>query len=142
MPPSAGSLTPAAQGGPIVLLNVSDIRSDALLLTPEGVRVVRLPELTPSGVKIQVGDLLGALQNAQDPTSDQDLRDGADERLLSVPAGCETLLQARCWMHWASPNRLRPANRGLDCGSARPVCCRFCHYTRPGTTPTTRVGRR
>jgi hypothetical protein len=84
MPPSAGSLTAAAQDGPIVLLSVSDIRSDALLLTPEGVDVVRLPELTPSGVKTQVDELLGALQNAQDPTSDQDLRDGADERLLSV----------------------------------------------------------
>lgn len=47
--PVAGLLA-AADKGPIVLINVTGIRSDALVLTREKVEVVPLPELTPDAV--------------------------------------------------------------------------------------------
>ncbi|MEA5366224.1 CHAT domain-containing protein [Amycolatopsis sp., V23-08] len=43
----------AAQRGPIVLLNVSTYRSDAIALTADGVRVIPLPAVNPAEVKRQ-----------------------------------------------------------------------------------------
>lgn len=52
--PDAGALLRAAAEGPIVVVNVSVYRCDALLVTPDGVDTVPLPGLTPQTVEEQV----------------------------------------------------------------------------------------
>jgi hypothetical protein len=52
--PGLDELLPAAQEGPIITVNVSAYRSDAIILTPQGVQVVPLPDLTPEAVVEQV----------------------------------------------------------------------------------------
>jgi len=61
-PPDAAELASCASGGPAVVLNVSEIRSDALILTSRGVTVLPLPGLTPGAVRQQAIAHLGALQ--------------------------------------------------------------------------------
>ncbi|MEU6022626.1 CHAT domain-containing protein [Micromonospora sp. NPDC047134] len=50
-PASAETLLAAASAGPIVLLNVSRYRSDAIVLTTNGIEVIRLPGLDPDEVQ-------------------------------------------------------------------------------------------
>jgi tetratricopeptide (TPR) repeat protein len=54
LPPGLDDLMAQAQEGPIAVLNVSSYRSDALLLTPSGIRSVPLPGLTPEAVRARV----------------------------------------------------------------------------------------
>ena len=82
LPPPVEELLGAASQGPIVLLNVSDIRSDALLLTSTGVEVVPLPELTPDSVAVQVEKFMTALDLYNSPR----LADHAEQQLLDVLA--------------------------------------------------------
>ena len=58
-PLPVAELRAAAQDGPVVLVNITEIRSDALLLTPEGVQVVPLA-LTPQAVQDQTAAFLAA----------------------------------------------------------------------------------
>jgi tetratricopeptide (TPR) repeat protein len=60
--PDAAELASCASGGPAVVLNVSEIRSDALILTSQGVTVLPLPGLTPDAMRQQATAHLGALQ--------------------------------------------------------------------------------
>lgn len=50
-PPSAEELAGCAADTPVVVLNVSEIRSDALILTSEGVTVLPLPGATPAEIR-------------------------------------------------------------------------------------------
>ncbi|MGA5171265.1 CHAT domain-containing protein [Streptomyces lavendulocolor] len=54
LPPSPAELREAAAEGPIVLINVNGQRSDAILITPDRVRALPLPGLTPDAVARQV----------------------------------------------------------------------------------------
>ncbi|MEV0902443.1 CHAT domain-containing protein [Actinoplanes sp. NPDC049802] len=67
-PPRLESLLPAAEGGPVVILNVSRWRCDALIVEPSGVRAVALPDLTHQGVTDQVNGYLGAVQTYETET--------------------------------------------------------------------------
>ncbi|WP_217142501.1 CHAT domain-containing protein [Streptomyces sp. AC627_RSS907] len=49
-PPELDELLEAAADGPVVLINVSGYRSDALIVRPSGVTVVGLPDVTPDSV--------------------------------------------------------------------------------------------
>jgi len=69
---------PADDDGRVVLVNVSDIRSDALVLSSEGVLVVPLPDLTPAAVREQVRALMSALGE----DGDRDSRD--EDRIAAV----------------------------------------------------------
>lgn len=60
-----GELRGAAVGGPVVTVNVSRWRSDALLITEEGARVVELGELTPDGLSEVVREYLAAVERSQ-----------------------------------------------------------------------------
>jgi hypothetical protein len=72
-PPDAAELAVVAAGGPAVVLNVSEIRSDALILTSQGVTVLPLPGVTPDAVRQQAIAHLGALQAlAEGPGLDPD----------------------------------------------------------------------
>ncbi len=59
-PPRTDDLLAAAADGPVVLINVSQYRSDALLVTHDGVRSIRLPNVTPELVQAMARDFLGA----------------------------------------------------------------------------------
>lgn len=61
-PPSVAELAAAAAEGPVVFVNVSRYRSDALILTAEGLRPpVRLPRLGPGSVAEKAATLLAAV---------------------------------------------------------------------------------
>ncbi|GAA2596264.1 CHAT domain-containing protein [Streptomyces axinellae] len=49
-PPDFADLAACAARGPVVLINVSRLRSDALIVRPSGVTTVGLPEVTPESV--------------------------------------------------------------------------------------------
>ncbi len=66
LPLPVGELLAAAADGPVVLLNVTAIRSDALLLTPAGVRSVHLPGLRPQVVHEKVTEFLAAPSQSPD----------------------------------------------------------------------------
>ncbi|PWW24225.1 CHAT domain-containing protein [Geodermatophilus normandii] len=84
LPPPVGELLQAADQGPLVLVNVDEIRSDALLLTTSGVQVVPLPALTPGLVRDQVVALLDALDTAQESAAPSGERDRAEAQLLGI----------------------------------------------------------
>jgi hypothetical protein len=69
LPPSAADLQTAAARGPVVLINVSELRSDALILTGAGIEVVPLPAASPDAVGDQVTAFVSALGRAAHPRS-------------------------------------------------------------------------
>jgi hypothetical protein len=84
-PPRLSSLLPAASGGPVVILNVSQWRCDALVVTSSGVQVVELPDLDQNDVAAQTRAYLEAVEARQDETErgvDSDAVEGALERCL------------------------------------------------------------
>jgi tetratricopeptide (TPR) repeat protein len=60
LPPERSALTAAAAHGPIVLVNVSRYRCDALVLTPDGATCVELPALTPRKVAELINSLFAS----------------------------------------------------------------------------------
>ncbi|RLK61926.1 CHAT domain-containing protein [Actinokineospora cianjurensis] len=58
---TTADLLDAAAAGPVVLLNVSRYRSDALALTSDGVSVIRLPEVNPEKVELRLATLDAAV---------------------------------------------------------------------------------
>ncbi|GAB2840975.1 CHAT domain-containing protein [Actinocorallia aurea] len=57
-PLDAARIRRAAAEGPLVYLNMNELRSDALIVTPEGVLAVPLPEVTPDALLDNVADFL------------------------------------------------------------------------------------
>jgi CHAT domain-containing protein len=66
MPPKLEKLLPAAAAGPVVVLNISQWRCDALIVTASGVEVKELPGLTAEAVGAQVDGYLGELRRAEE----------------------------------------------------------------------------
>lgn len=64
LPPTSAQLLAEAAAGPIVTFNVGVYRSDALLLTADGVSAVELPALTRNILARQVDDFHQALEDA------------------------------------------------------------------------------
>jgi len=62
-PPSADELVACAAGTPVAVLNVSRIRSDALILTGQGITVLPLPGVTPDEIRQRAIAHLGALNS-------------------------------------------------------------------------------
>ncbi|MFE0044267.1 CHAT domain-containing protein [Streptomyces albireticuli] len=65
--PSVERLREAAGNGPVVVVNTSALRCDALVVTRDGLRAVPLPELAltgPGGLEERTGALLDALASA------------------------------------------------------------------------------
>ena len=84
LPRPIADLLPAADSGPIVLVNITDLRCDALILTPAGVQVLPLPKLSPTAVADQVTALLDALTKAQDPAADPASQAAGEYRINGV----------------------------------------------------------
>lgn len=66
-PPHPDRLMPQGAEGPVVVVNVSRYRCDAIAVTPEGLRVVPLPRLALAELVHRTVDLLTALDLLQDP---------------------------------------------------------------------------
>jgi CHAT domain len=95
-PPRLETLLPAAEGGPVVILNVSRWRCDALIVTTSGVEVVELPDLTQDDVVAQAQAYLDAVGARQGETERGAFRRDVD---VMVPDAVEVALD-RClrWM--------------------------------------------
>lgn len=65
-PLSYSDLLPAASGGPVIVLNLSQWRCDALVIETSGVQVVPLPALTLDDATERTGRLLEALRAFDD----------------------------------------------------------------------------
>ncbi|GHB91566.1 hypothetical protein GCM10010306_103420 [Streptomyces umbrinus] len=63
--PSLESLLPAARNGPVVLVNVSRWRCDAVIVTADGVDVVPLPDLVVGDVRRRAEAYLAVLQSVE-----------------------------------------------------------------------------
>ncbi|MEW2117789.1 CHAT domain-containing protein [Streptomyces sp. NPDC005474] len=64
--PVLDNVLAASEEGPVVLLNVHERRSDALVVLPDGMRVVELPGLTPDRVKERSRGFAAALAAAHE----------------------------------------------------------------------------
>ncbi|MCL9759118.1 CHAT domain-containing protein [Frankia sp. AiPa1] len=100
-PPSVEQMCMAAAGGPVVVVNVSRYRCDALIVTADGVDHLALRAVTEDDVRTQVIDLLRAVDVGTDPTAPA-------EGLADADANSRRLL-AWLWHAIAEPilNRLR-----------------------------------
>ncbi|OEJ21651.1 hypothetical protein AS594_39740 [Streptomyces agglomeratus] len=83
LPPATDELLAQASHGPVVVFNVSDHRSDALLLTTEGITSLELPGLTPDKVLQQVTTFRRA-QHLAISGNDQAGREKAQATLAQV----------------------------------------------------------
>ena len=84
LPPSTEELLAQARHGPIVTFNVSAYRSDALLLTEDGIISLRLPDLTQNDLIGQVGSFHDALHAAHNGDASSSERQHAQARLSAV----------------------------------------------------------
>jgi tetratricopeptide (TPR) repeat protein len=99
--PDVDALLAAAADGPIVLINVSTHRSDAMILAAGTVHLVRLRALTPESVREHVAEFRAAVRAAEtgdDPAVPPER--GAEARIRSV-------------MHWMWESITRPVLRRL-----------------------------
>src|SRR5262249_37634623 len=100
-PPPLAKLLPAAEGGPVVVVNVSRWRCDALLVRTEGVEVVPLPHLDIETVRTRTMKYLLALDGGDAP----DLPDGylaaKKELAATLKAREEEVRSTREWL-WAA----------------------------------------
>ncbi|MFC9660062.1 CHAT domain-containing protein [Nocardia sp. NPDC127606] len=84
-PRRLAELLPAAENGPVVLLNVAPLRSDALILTTDGgVKVLPLPGVSDDAVIEQVNRFSDALALAHDSNVSSSARKAAVEAMTSV----------------------------------------------------------
>jgi tetratricopeptide (TPR) repeat protein len=106
LPPEVEELVTEAAFGPVVVFNVSAYRSDALLLTRDGITSFELPDLTYGNVTDQVNAFQQALDATANPNASP--RDRQDAQ-----AGLSTILE---WL-WDS--------------AAEPVLRILGHYGQP-----------
>jgi tetratricopeptide (TPR) repeat protein len=81
LPPSFNDLAATADHGPVVVINVTDIRSDALILQRERVVTVPLPGLSPAAAQERTDAFQRALDAAG--ADDPDTRVAAEAELTS-----------------------------------------------------------
>ncbi|MGW7719188.1 CHAT domain-containing protein [Streptomyces chartreusis] len=84
LPQGFDDLRTTAQAGPVITVNVSDYRSDAIALTSDGIRSIPLPDLTREIVATQVEDFVRAVDTALDAEAGVVERSDAEERVESV----------------------------------------------------------
>jgi tetratricopeptide (TPR) repeat protein len=69
LPPKLSQLVAEASAGPVVMINVSATRCDAIALTDGGVRVIPLPLLDATAVRDRAAGFLSAVDTAHDPAA-------------------------------------------------------------------------
>ncbi|MEU3549709.1 CHAT domain-containing protein [Streptomyces longwoodensis] len=83
-PPSVTSLLAEAAHGPVVVVNVSEYRCDALLLTAGGLRHLPLDDLEADDLESTADEFHSDVMTALDPRATQEAVDTADERVARV----------------------------------------------------------
>lgn len=120
-PPNLAELLTAAVAGPVVVLNVSRWRSDALVVTTVGVRSVPLPEVTLEDAHERLSRHLGALATFEAKVAAREAADAvaaagpspADPSLVTLAAiagrehrvasnECERELAQTCGWLWSA----------------------------------------
>jgi hypothetical protein len=84
LPPDPEVLLAEADAGPIVVLNISRYRSDALILTHKGITALSLPTVTPDAVVNQVRTFHQALQVINDPDAPRKRRIDAQSEVQEI----------------------------------------------------------
>ena len=84
LPPTTGELLDQAASGPVVVFNISRHRSDALLLTRDGITSLHLPGLTIETVIDQINAFHQALHTTTDPDARREDRIAAQARLRQI----------------------------------------------------------
>ncbi|MFI5915795.1 CHAT domain-containing protein [Dactylosporangium sp. NPDC051541] len=100
-PPRLETLLPAADRGPVVIINISRWRCDALVVRASGVSVVELPNLRQEDVVAEVEAYLDAVQGRQAATLAGRYTRGTSVRDID-PADAANPVEAaldRC-LHW------------------------------------------
>ncbi len=121
--PSITDLRRAAAGGPVVLVNVAPLRSDALIITPDEVRgPIPLRQAGPDEVQAQVDEFLGALQDVNTPAVSEKIYLAAQQRMTAVLA-------------WLWEAIAEPVMRSLDLAGAPSAA----EAAESGEHPRTRV---
>lgn len=68
-PPPFSRLADAAAQGPVIVINISSYRCDALIVTTDAVELVPLPQLSADAVSAQTSDLIEATDSAAQGTA-------------------------------------------------------------------------
>ena len=84
LPPDFTELLAEADAGPIVVLNISRYRSDALILAQKGITALPLPTVTPEAVENQVNALHQALRTVTNPTAPPQRRIDAQSDIATI----------------------------------------------------------
>ncbi|HEV2377466.1 MAG TPA: CHAT domain-containing protein [Streptosporangiaceae bacterium] len=83
-PPRIAELTASAASGPVIAINVSELRCDALVLTRDGVDVIPLPKLSLSTANETAASFLDALETTHDPMTDPLDRQAAEKTIVDL----------------------------------------------------------
>ncbi|SFW85752.1 CHAT domain-containing protein [Amycolatopsis australiensis] len=83
-PPRLDELVPAAADGPVVMINVSRYRCDALAVTASGVRAIPLPGLASATLAERAAGFVGALGIACGGAPTAAARDAAEETISAT----------------------------------------------------------
>ncbi len=84
LPPEPDQLIRHAQQGPVVVVNVSRYRSDAILVRSEGITSIPLPDLVQDTLIDRINSFHQALGAAHDPDASPEQRRGAQDTLSAV----------------------------------------------------------
>jgi hypothetical protein len=117
-PPPLESLLGAAAGGPVVIVNVSQWRCDALIVTKDGVQTVRLADLTAAEVTRRTASFLAALQDGQPADPGLSFAAALDARARSLRERDEML---RSTTEWLWDVMAEPVLAALGIGPADPA---------------------
>lgn len=120
-------LQPAADRGPVVVVNISDLRCDALIITRSGVRVTRLSRLTAAQVTRQAAAFAAALAARQAPGLDREAAEAAIAGTLTwlwdhvaapllpdLMAACGEYPEPRVWLCPTGPLTFLPLHAAGD----------------------------
>ena len=112
--PPLRTLLPGADDDPIVIINISRWRCDALILTGRGVTLVEFPKLNEDQVNDEAGRYLQALQDFE-----HSRRSGIDRLCLEMAI---TTTQEWLWDHIAAPVLQRLGHTTTPSGTWPTLC--------------------
>jgi hypothetical protein len=104
LPPEARELLAEARHGPLVMFNISRYRSDALLLTTDGVTCLPLPGLAVDSLAASIDSFHAALAVSNDPEVGWKRRESAQDTLHTI-------------LEWLWDNAAEPVLRELGFGT-------------------------
>ena len=99
LPPSFDELRVAASPGPVIIVNVSHYRCDALIVTADGVRVTPLTGLTGAEVVSRTADFLAALDSLH----------GDEASLTERKAAADSITETLRWLWQTIASPLLPS---------------------------------